>query len=1106
MRNKILNIILLLFAFSSIYSQNYNIQHYTVKDGLLHSFVNDIVQDNRGNIWVATGGGLCMFNGVEFKNYTTKNGLNYPRLLSIAVDNKNNIWVGTLVGLNVFNGDSIYALKSKNGNEKILAIAKSQDGKMWISSNKGIKKIEFNNGKFKTKKINYNFGDNQDVNIFQDTKWNNFLIETTDNKLFIGLNSQVYLYQQNKVSEININDSTEIYSACELANNKIIFGTNSGLYTYSDNKFNKIKNKNLQNFKVLKIKQKNGTIWMIGKWSNKSNELFLVSINLNNKKYYRKISVSNGLINNPTSLYIDHENNIWTGSNGGLNVLKGESFVTYTTKNGLIGNKIWGIYNNNNNIWVGTINQGLSIILKDTILKFNIKDGLPDKYIGAINKYHDNVIFLGTARKGLCTAELDTVNYTVKFNRLKIPLNKDKTRIDDIIKDKNNIFWIGSNKGLYYSHNGKTFYHKKLFANDTNQVFVQKILQASNGKLYIGTKQNGLFILDKNKITNLFNNTNLHLGIISICEDSEGKLWVASQHKGITNINNKNNKWITDKNGLKSNLVYILQSDKNGNIWVGTNLGLDKINVKEYNKSGKIIVRHYGINDGLQTLEMNLNGSFEDKNQNLWFATNNGLLKYDYRYDISNRIPPIISLLSVKLHSKTVDWTKYCDSLITWNKLPLNPVLPYNKNHITFEFIGISYKNPKEIRYSWKLEGFDKKWVPSSYNRQVIYSNLPPGNYVFKLKSSNNDGVWNKKILEFKFAITPPFWITWWFITLAILTIIFGFYLFMRFRLRTLQKRQIELQKIVLERTKEIFKQKEEIKQQRDTVYEQKQKIEQIHFRLSDSIDYAKRIQNSILPNDTILKNTFLDYFLIFKPKDKVSGDFYWWTQINEFTIIAAADCTGHGVPGAFMSMLGISFLREIVEKEKITQPGLILDLLRKNIIEALNQTGDYNEPKDGMDIAIISINHKTNKLQFAGANNPLYIIKPVIADEQSEHSNLSKNNSSCILAMTNNELGLYEVKPDRMPISIYVKMKNFTTREINLQTGNYIYLFSDGFADQFGIKNKKKFGYKRFKQLLLENTNKPMSEQKRILLKTLNEWKGTNEQIDDIIIMGIRI
>ncbi len=363
------------------------------------------------------------------------------------------------------------------------------------------------------------------------------------------------------------------------------------------------------------------------------------------------------------------------------------------------------------------------------------------------------------------------------------------------------------------------------------------------------------------------------------------------------------------------------------------------------------------------------------------------------------------------------------------------------------------------------------------------------------------------------------------------------------------------------QQNEEITAQRDEIEAQRNTVVKQKEQIEEIHLRLTDSIEYAKRIQKSILPKQNELNNYFPDNFIFFKPKDVVSGDFYWWKHLGDYTVITAADCTGHGVPGAFMSMLGISLLREIVEKENIIETGKILNLLRENIIASLQQAEDNDElqqelsVKDGIDMAIISINHKTNIVQFSGANNPLYIIKPVIANEQSERGNLPKDNlplrgavttkqshqenkpvipnkeerrvkeshqknnqpltdshglrprdDALILVMTNNELGLYEIKPDKMPIAIYAKKDNFTTYKIQLEKGDQLYMFSDGYADQFGGPKSKKFKYKPFKRLLLENANKPMKEQKEILEKIFTEWKGNNEQVDDVTVVGLKI
>jgi serine phosphatase RsbU (regulator of sigma subunit) len=305
------------------------------------------------------------------------------------------------------------------------------------------------------------------------------------------------------------------------------------------------------------------------------------------------------------------------------------------------------------------------------------------------------------------------------------------------------------------------------------------------------------------------------------------------------------------------------------------------------------------------------------------------------------------------------------------------------------------------------------------------------------------------------------------------------------------------------EKEKEIERLKNvELKKANDEITRQKERVEEIHNELKDSINYAQRIQQAVLPASITIKQYISDFFIYFKPKDIVSGDFYWWTHVGNHTIITAADSTGHGVPGAFMSMLGISFLREIVNRHKIVNTGRIVDKLRNEIIVALKQKGIEGEQKDGMDIAIISIDHETNMVQFSGANNPLYVIT---------NDELQMTNEKIVLFNNleiENQTGklLYEVKPDKMPIAIYDKMDPFTTHEFQLKKGDMLYMFSDGFADQFGGKKGKKFKYKPFKRLLLENADKPMEEQKSILEKTFEEWKGGLEQIDDVVVVGIKI
>ncbi len=315
------------------------------------------------------------------------------------------------------------------------------------------------------------------------------------------------------------------------------------------------------------------------------------------------------------------------------------------------------------------------------------------------------------------------------------------------------------------------------------------------------------------------------------------------------------------------------------------------------------------------------------------------------------------------------------------------------------------------------------------------------------------------------------------------------------------QKKEIEEKNIDLEQKhEEIISQRDEIEAQRNLLFDQKQAIEQINQEVRESIEYAKRIQSSTLPDLSSLDSIISDHFVLFRPRDIVSGDFYWTAKVENATVLTVSDCTGHGVPGSFMSILGISLLKEIVQKEYITHPGVILRRLRKEIINALGQKGISGEQRDGMDISLITLHNDTKKLEYAGAFNSLYLIRkkdlpsPVIS------------RMSVMDITMDYEYILYELYPDKMPIAYYERMDKFNTQEFDLLEGDNLYLFTDGYADQFGGPLGKKFKYKSFKRLLLENAHLSMENQKQVLSDTLNQWMGLIEQVDDVCVVGLRI
>ena len=278
----------------------------------------------------------------------------------------------------------------------------------------------------------------------------------------------------------------------------------------------------------------------------------------------------------------------------------------------------------------------------------------------------------------------------------------------------------------------------------------------------------------------------------------------------------------------------------------------------------------------------------------------------------------------------------------------------------------------------------------------------------------------------------------------------------------------------------EIAAQRDEIEAQRDKVMQQRDQIQKQKEEITDSILYARRIQNAILPPEEFRHTILRDHFILNKPRDIVSGDFYWMAQKQDKIVAAVADCTGHGVPGAFMSMLGVSFLNEIVNKGEAIQAGMILDLLRETIIRALHQTGKEGENKDGMDISLVVIDLAAKQLEFAGAYNSLYIVR---GEE------------------------VLEMKADRMPIGIYQDRNDlFTTKTMAMENGDTLFMQSDGFEDQFGGPDGKKLKSKAFKELLMKLRGLPMEETRIQMDAFISDWMKEYVQIDDILVMGIRL
>ena len=382
-------------------------------------------------------------------------------------------------------------------------------------------------------------------------------------------------------------------------------------------------------------------------------------------------------------------------------------------------------------------------------------------------------------------------------------------------------------------------------------------------------------------------------------------------------------------------------------------------------------------------------------------------------------------------------------------KLDQNSIkLSYSNNALHIKLGAPFYVKEKSVEFQYLIEGLENKWSDWSSDPQLNFPYFPYGKYKIKIKARNVLGH-ESPVYTLPFVIKTPFWLTYWFIGGCIILLVALLVLTIKYRERKLLREKQILEEKVVERTKtieeqkkvlevqrdelartneEILQQKEEIEAQRDEIEAQRDHIQKQNLEMTQSIEYAKRIQTAVMPKQDQISTILPEHFILFKPRDIVSGDFYWMTKRNNKIVVAAADCTGHGVPGAFMSMLGISFLNEIVNVRNETKPDLILNHLRDSIKTTLSQTGKEGESKDGMDIALCTIDLDARKIEFAGAYNPLYLIR-------------------------NGEL--VEIKADKMPVGIHmVEKESFTYNELEFEKNDCIYMFSDGYVSQFGGEN----------------------------------------------------
>jgi serine phosphatase RsbU (regulator of sigma subunit)/streptogramin lyase len=777
--------------------------------------------------------------------------------------------------------------------------------------------------------------------------------------------------------------------------------------------------------------------------------IFSASGELSKTNYFNS---SNGFAtDNVKTVYEDREGNIWSGNYGqGLTQITPKVFSTYTFDKQLYGNNIFSIWFNRQYKWIGTDNGLLKLDqMTGKIVKFYSKgSGLPKDTVTTIYSTDGKVLWIGTERNGLY--RMDTGNDEV----LKYPLEKGTLENSiNIITGKGEQVWIGTKKGLCSINSGTNRINwYTINQGGLPHNFINCLYLDSTDRLWLGTRSNTLaYIQDKKVIKTPFSTGS---EIRTITEDSYSRIWVGSNGNGVFMIKSDSIVNLTAREGLLSNYCYSIIYDDHKNIWVGHKVGLSRIRTADF--SVKPIQHIEGITDSYQ---FNPNAILKDQPGKIWFGSDKGMVSYDPSMEYPQIQPPVLGITSIKINDEEINYT---------DKIILSP----GNYKIRIDFLGISLKEPALVTYQYKLEGYDQ-WSEITKNTFMIVPRLSEGEYTFILKASSGDGAVSENPLTINIIIKMPVWKKLWFdLIIVLLLIILTFIYIKRREYKFLAEKKI-LEEKVRERTYEIQCQKNEIELQRDMINEK-------NANITSSIEYASNIQDAILPPMELIDKLLPDNFIFSKPKDIVSGDFYWMAERDGKIIFTVADGTGHGVPGAFMSLMGITLLNEIVNIHGITRSDAIVTKLRDGVIRSLQQGRKAILTKDGMDIALCVLDRNQKRIQFTGGMNNLVYIR----DKE-----------------------LQEVKADRFSVCVLTDLSGpFTLKEIECRKGDVFYLFSDGYQDQFGGDFDRKFLRQHFYLTLLEIHELPMSKQKEILEIKIVDWMKGTVQTDDITVMGIRL
>ena len=1076
------------------------------KDGLPDNNVFSMVEDEYGHLWFGTSNGLALYNGYSFRTWRheQQDSTSLPdNMVQILLATTHHELLVGYIDLGMFRFDYQRELfvpldsKQKNPTKKWLAGHYSKKRVIWVGSSEGLEYYDSSSSTLK--KVDLKIDGNFYVSSIEEDPYGCLWLFCSSNTI------AKYNPQTGKTETFSYSDSKKSLS---YRGGRVLYDPSGYIWvgTEQDGLYRirlrdsvithfSTANKMLRSDNILCLFKdlKNGI--MVGT-DNGGLYHFLSSSEETPVCYLTDVNSDDAISSNTVYSVIEVEPELMLIGTfaGGLDILNDyrHKFLTKCDKGGdgkcLSHKSVLSFYEEKNGkIWIGTDGGGLDLYDPKTdsyayYTKENKK--MPHSNVAkSLLVDSKSRVWVGSYAGGV--AVFDSQMKPIKVYDMEHSINSN--HIWRIMEDKDHYIWLATlNNGVErISPDLSKVDHYNFHTpgkSGLKSASITTIILDRKGKIWAVSESLHYFDPVLNRFVEYaFPGVDLPANARDLCVDKKGNLWVGTSDAAFFRVpydDSKKPEIYPNSLGWFGNAIMSIQDDEDGNIWMATDVGISYFKYNTPNPS----FLNFDMHDGVQTGQFNSGAKLRDSQGFIYFGGSEGYHRFRPKEIKLNYHLPKVSISEVRIFNqplselpkfnkrRAVFWN---DSVVTFN---------YQDKMISLEFAGLDFVLPEKNRFAYILEGFDHNW---NYSRSGIhiatYTNLDPGKYTFKVKAANNDGQWNDECSKLYIVILPPWWKTWWFRLLmgtSVVGALLGFYFW---RTSSIRKRNIELHREVAAQTNELRQINEELMLTSEEVTRQNNEIFVLYNDLTESIQAAQVIQNAILPGKELLEEYFGRIEIFYKPKDVVSGDFYWCAKSGNRHLIAIVDCTGHGVAGAFMTFIGYETLNQIVRENADVQAGQVLSLLNKEIITSLNryQSGIINA---GMDVALCIIDEESNTLQFAGANNPLYIVR-------------------------DQEVIIH--KGDKQGVGGKQKHENypFQTSVVKLEKGDQLYLFSDGYADQIGGENgTEKYMYPRFRQTLLDMRNLEIKKRISHLEEEFESWRNGYEQLDDVLVIAVEI